>query len=127
MKKTQKPAIPYRLGYEIRRLREKRGITRKNLAHQAGVPYESLSRLERGQITTHLERLEKIAEILRLREDEKVNLLLLNESRSKVGMKQDRDEVMKLIIEKLRNLPLGALKGMAILLLGLTSDEKAMP
>jgi transcriptional regulator with XRE-family HTH domain len=49
------------LGVAIRRLREERGITQEDLAHDAGVTTGTLSKLERGESNPGWSTVERIA------------------------------------------------------------------
>ncbi len=52
------------LGTAVRRLRERRGITQEDLAHDAGVTTGTLSKLERGQSDPAFSTVVKVAAAL---------------------------------------------------------------
>ena len=53
------------LGYNIRKMRELRGYTQEHMAHGLGIDPTSYGHIESGKTKLSLERLDKIAEILK--------------------------------------------------------------
>ena len=50
-----------RVGMNIRRLREARGLTQEQLAGEAGIAMRHLGRIERGEVSPTVEMLGKLA------------------------------------------------------------------
>lgn len=53
-----------RLAYEIRALREERGISQRELAERVGTTQSAIARLEAGNVSPSLPTLDRIAEAL---------------------------------------------------------------
>jgi len=74
--KAERPATParrlgyekagrtIRLAYEIRALREKRGLSQRELAERLGTTQSAVARLEAGNISPSLPTLDKLADAL---------------------------------------------------------------
>jgi transcriptional regulator with XRE-family HTH domain len=52
------------LGVQVRKVREKKGISMRQLALQADIEYSQLSKIERGVINTTVSTLQALAETL---------------------------------------------------------------
>ncbi|TXH37900.1 MAG: XRE family transcriptional regulator [Rhodospirillaceae bacterium] len=55
---------PRKLGAEVRRLRDEKGLSQDELAKNASVSKQGLSKLERGQVVPSIPILERIAGVL---------------------------------------------------------------
>jgi transcriptional regulator with XRE-family HTH domain len=55
------------LGDELRQVRERRGLSAREVARQAGISVETLSAWERGRRYPSLQSLEALAPVLRIR------------------------------------------------------------
>lgn len=53
-----------RLAYELRALREKRGLSQRELAERVGTTQSAIARLESGQISPSLPTLDRVAAAL---------------------------------------------------------------
>ena len=52
------------LGRAVRALREKKGLTQENLAHDAGITFATLARIERGQVNPTWTTVRRVATAL---------------------------------------------------------------
>ncbi|MFO0881773.1 MAG: helix-turn-helix transcriptional regulator [Gemmataceae bacterium] len=66
MKRRGQPDIRERFGSALRAVREERGLTQEQLAHQAGIHRTYLSDVERGARNISLVILDKLARALEL-------------------------------------------------------------
>lgn len=60
----QKAGRAIRLAFEIRRLREVRGLSQRELAERVGTTQSAIARLEAGNISPSLPTLDRIADAL---------------------------------------------------------------
>ncbi len=89
-----KNEIRYRFGDKLREIREKRGYTLKQVAHQAGVSESLVSQIERNRVSPSIDTLLNIAEVLELDVD-----YLFSDYRQKRNADLVRKDKRKSIIE----------------------------
>ena len=61
------------LGVHIRQLRERKGISQRNLADMCNMPKTSIGRVERGEVSVTIRTLIKIANALEIEPKELLN------------------------------------------------------
>lgn len=61
---TQNKTIPYHFGEKIRTVREKKGLTLKSVAQQAGVSESLVSQIERNKVSPAIDTLLTLADVL---------------------------------------------------------------
>lgn len=103
-------------GEKIKRMREIKGFTQKQIADYIGTSVNNYGRLERGEIDVTVDRLEKIAKILEvgiediLKLDEGFNVVINNSKDFYVGKTinitslQDRLDILESKISEIENL-----------------------
>jgi transcriptional regulator with XRE-family HTH domain len=62
--KLTKREVVYLIGYKVRNIREKKGLTIAQLAFEVGIESKQLIRIELGQINTSLFQIYRIANAL---------------------------------------------------------------
>jgi transcriptional regulator with XRE-family HTH domain len=55
------------LGLKLKKAREKVGLTQAELASKAGINVSYYAKIERGEVNTSVDKLHKIAKILRIK------------------------------------------------------------
>jgi transcriptional regulator with XRE-family HTH domain len=55
------------IGFNIRRIRNQRGLTQEALAAKSKLSYEFVNRLENGRVNVSIDALERIAKSLKVR------------------------------------------------------------
>ena len=61
---TQNKREPYRFGEKLRAVRERKGLTLKTVANQAGVSESLVSQIERNKVSPAIDTLLNLADVL---------------------------------------------------------------
>lgn len=61
---------PISVGYKIRKIRELKNLTQEHVAEQLGISQASYSKLESGEVEINASRIEKVAELFKMKPEE---------------------------------------------------------
>lgn len=89
------------LGQRIRELREKRGVLLRQLAAFVEVDTALISKLERGERRATREQILKIAEFLRVQENDLIKLWLADKIMDSLEDESNSIEVLRYVLKQL--------------------------
>ena len=85
----------------IRTIRKQKGISQESVAYDLGIDYSTYGKIERGQISLTVDRLEKIAEILEVSVEGLYKWNEMHEKASLSGMDKAEETIVSELKSKL--------------------------
>jgi len=100
--KTNKETVSY-LGQKIREIREKQNLLLRQVAAHIEVDTALMSKAERGERNLNREQVIKLAQLLKVSEDEFVSLWLCDKVIEAVGTDPLAEQAIKKALTKIKN------------------------